>query len=207
MGAEKNARLLLNEILSEKIEYLAFLEGDDFWLKRDKLQKQYTFLSDNPNYQLVCSNISIQNSDGVFLRNRFDFSQDNIDFNFKYILKKNHISTCSVMIRTYQISQHPIPKVHFRDKYFWFRLLTTGDCRYINDVTASYTLHDGGSYTNLLYYEKSIKRAKDYWVYSKLFPEYKQDFILSMVWLYLKAFVAALKRFEISGFFLVIKKA
>lgn len=40
-------------------KYVAWLEGDDFWLDVNKLQKQYTFLEENPDYIGVTSNVFV----------------------------------------------------------------------------------------------------------------------------------------------------
>lgn len=47
MGPTRNAYDLL---MQAQGEYLAFCEGDDFWLDRDKLQTQVEFLTENPEF-------------------------------------------------------------------------------------------------------------------------------------------------------------
>ncbi len=45
LGANGNIR---NVIANAKGGYIAFCEGDDYWLERDKIQKQYDILIENP---------------------------------------------------------------------------------------------------------------------------------------------------------------
>lgn len=40
-------------------KYLAFCEGDDYWIDENKLQKQVTFLEENRNYSAIYSNVLI----------------------------------------------------------------------------------------------------------------------------------------------------
>lgn len=47
IGASANLYDLLKRA---RAPYIAFLEGDDYWLDSEKLQKQYTFLQKHPNY-------------------------------------------------------------------------------------------------------------------------------------------------------------
>lgn len=51
MGVSKNYLFALQ---SCKGEYIATLDGDDFWTEPDKLRRQISFLDDNPNVVLSC---------------------------------------------------------------------------------------------------------------------------------------------------------
>lgn len=201
LGAEKNSRLLFKEIFDREIEYLAFLEGDDYWLVDDKLQRQYNFLNDNDDYQLVCSNVAIHNGKNEFIRERLNVEAEDIDFDFDYILGNNHISTVTALIRCDWIRKFPIPEVTFRDKYFWLRALTVGKCRYQNEVMAVYTMHENGLYSSLSHFDKCAIRIRDYSVYRKVFPNYNRSFKRLILRAYFEAFLSAVKRLNIKGLF------
>ena len=42
-------------------EYIAILSGDDFWIDKFKLQKQVEYLTENPQFSMVCTNYSTVN--------------------------------------------------------------------------------------------------------------------------------------------------
>ena len=67
LGAARNAYELL---MSARGEYLAFCEGDDYWLSRDKLQKQYQFLSEHPDYIGCCCKSLLVDAGGRALPNQ-----------------------------------------------------------------------------------------------------------------------------------------
>lgn len=205
LGAEKNSRLLFKEIFDREIEYLAFLEGDDYWLVTDKLQRQFNFLNDNSDYQIVCSNVAIHNGENEFIRERLDFEAEYIDFDFDYILGNNHISTVTALIRCDWIRRFPIPDVTFRDKYFWLRALTVGNCRYLNEVMAVYTMHENGLYSGLSHFDKCTIRIRDYSTYVEVFPDYKKAFKRLILSAYCEAFLSAFKRLNIKGLFYLIR--
>ncbi len=45
-------------------KYLAFLEGDDYWTKKDKLKTQAAFLEHHKEYAAVCHNCGVVDADG-----------------------------------------------------------------------------------------------------------------------------------------------
>lgn len=49
-GFMKNIQFLLNQAQGK---YVAYLDGDDYYVFQDKLQKAYDFLEQNPNYSMV----------------------------------------------------------------------------------------------------------------------------------------------------------
>lgn len=61
-GATKNFADLYNRSTGR---YFIVLEGDDYWINSDKLQREYDFLESNPEYIAVAHNTRVVNESGI----------------------------------------------------------------------------------------------------------------------------------------------
>lgn len=126
-------------------QYMALLEGDDYWTCEDKLQRQADFLDAHHDYALCCHRVQVQDEinggpAGIFP------SRAPGPYTIEDLLSENFIQTCTVMCRWGSFG--PLPK--------WFRKLALGDwplCALIvkqgkialmDDVMAVYRVHSGG---------------------------------------------------------------
>jgi CDP-glycerol glycerophosphotransferase (TagB/SpsB family) len=73
MGAQRN---LINMCQQAKSPYIAFCEGDDFWIDEYKLQKQFDFMESHPDVRICGGHTRIQASENWFLKDRFHGSDD-----------------------------------------------------------------------------------------------------------------------------------
>lgn len=99
-----------------KSEYVALLEGDDYWMDVHKLQKQVDFLEKNPLIAVCFHPVRIKNqSTGAFKESKA--AVPGKITTTRDILKLNYIATCSVIFR------NPLGGVFPG----WIRSLSMGD--------------------------------------------------------------------------------
>ncbi|WP_432671698.1 glycosyltransferase [Flavobacterium sp. SM2513] len=150
-------------------KYIAMCEGDDYWTDPLKLQKQVNFLENNTNYVLVgnlASKIYESENFNTLHKPKIALNCD-FDFDTKYLMLKNPISTLTVCFRNGLIKE--FPEVYFQgsggDRRLYMLLSQFGKCRYTQDVSGVYRIHSGGI-TNQ-HKGSYLKRIKGYEEYIK----------------------------------------
>ncbi len=148
LGASKN---FLSVLASCQGEYIAMLEGDDYWISPDKLQKQVDMLDANPELAISFHNIICFYEDGS--KQPWEYCQRNQKpiSTLEDLLHGNFIPTCSVMFRNGLIKDFPE----------WYLTTLMGDwplhimnaehgkIGYINEIMANYRIHTAGMWTSL----------------------------------------------------------
>jgi glycosyltransferase involved in cell wall biosynthesis len=132
-------------------EYVALLEGDDYWTSDLKLQSQVDFLDAHPDFA-----ISFHNVTGHFQDQRQnDFNYVRADqpeeMTIADLLADNVIPTCSAVFR--RELANPLPDWLFELKMadYPLHVLTAqhGKIGYINQVMGLYRIHTGGVWTRM----------------------------------------------------------
>lgn len=139
-------RNFMDTFMSCTGEYIALLEGDDFWTASDKLQKQANFLDSHSGFA-VCFHRVLKRHEASGREILVPASQPARNrFTVRDLLQRNFIPTCSVMFRNRLFGEFPS----------WFRTTPSGDwplhvlnalhgdISYIDEVMAVYRLHSGG---------------------------------------------------------------
>ena len=158
---KKNIRLLLPEqnlgMLKNfvstfrecKGQYIALLEGDDYWTDPDKLQKQTDFLDLHPESALCFHNVNVIYDSSPRRSRPFHRFKLKKYFTLRDIVSKHFIPTCSTMFRNRL----------FKDFPEWFYTLPMGDwplhvlnaehgtAGYINELMGTYRVHAGGQWS------------------------------------------------------------
>lgn len=148
-----------NEVVRRAIdtargEYLALLDGDDFWTSPHKLQKQVDFLDARPGCSLSFHNVDVVYEDGATPSHRFHEDEPATrlakpkpkpESELADIVRTDFIPTCSTVIRTAAV--RPLPA--------WYDTVWSGDwplhiiCAergrlgYLDEVLATYRIHAG----------------------------------------------------------------
>jgi glycosyltransferase involved in cell wall biosynthesis len=133
-------------------EYVALLEGDDYWTSDQKLRTQVEFLDAHPDYVICFHNAVGHYQDG----RKPDFNYVRADqaetMELADLLVENVIPTCSAMYRRSAMLLPPPDWVYgLKMADYPLHALTAqrGKIGYINQVMGLYRIHAGGVYTQL----------------------------------------------------------
>ncbi len=169
--SEKN--LHSNEVVRRGIhaakgEYIALLDGDDYWTSSEKLQKQAAYLDSHVACTLCFHNANAfsDNSEGQSwhwtLPNQKEIST------LEDLWLGNFIATCSTMFRKNVVKQVPNWYNLFfpiTDWPLYILIAEHGYIGYINEVMGAYRQHSGGLYSP---YSEKEKQAKTLAFYKKI---------------------------------------
>ena len=126
-------------------QYIAYCEGDDYWIDNKKLQKQVDFLEKNKNFSACVTNGYIVNHETGYKRKHFD-SHQKIKFSISDLLNGNLFLTCTVMYRKqiFKGLSNVLDKVDASDYATHIVASKFGDIGYLNDLAGVYRLHNKG---------------------------------------------------------------
>lgn len=138
----------------DNIKYYAFCEGDDFWVKIDKLKKEVDYLEEHKDKSLVYTNCNVLFEEEKQLYKDVFSSGFLINaYNYKdFILKANYLAPCTWLgTRQFRDIQTP-SNVIDGTLYIGLTLFRHNSIGYLNETTATYrVVHDGASHSKDLY--------------------------------------------------------
>ncbi|MFN7140806.1 MAG: glycosyltransferase, partial [Limisphaerales bacterium] len=136
-------------------EYLAFLEGDDFWLSPDKLKMQVDHLDANPAVSLCFHAVRLVEN-GTFTGDTFPkLPRGNVTF--EKLLVENWVPTCSAVFRQSALPAIPswCSEVPLLDWPLFLLMAEKGRVRYLPGELSAYRLHSSGVWSQLPRQRKS----------------------------------------------------
>jgi glycosyltransferase involved in cell wall biosynthesis len=166
--SEQNIRsneIVVRGIQAARGQYIALLDGDDYWISPDKLQRQADFLDSHPECSLCFHNARIfHETEGGEGHNWTPAGQKEIS-TLEDIWMGNFIATCSTMFRRGFIGEIPA----------WYNTLfpitdwplhilnaERGKIGYIDEVMGVYRYHRGGLYSPFSETKKQEETLKFY---------------------------------------------
>jgi glycosyltransferase involved in cell wall biosynthesis len=153
--SEKNLRsnaVVVRGIDAARGDYIALLDGDDYWTVPDKLQRQADFLDQHPECTICFHNAQVRHEEGGLAPWNWTPSNHPELTTLEDLFLGNYIATGSTMFRRGVVN--PIPAWY--DSFFpitdWpLHLLHAeqGHIGYLNRVMGVYRYHAGGYYSPL----------------------------------------------------------
>ncbi|GAW66657.1 glycosyl transferase family protein [Geoanaerobacter pelophilus] len=127
-------------------EYLALLDGDDYWSSRDKLQQQVDFLDANPGCAICFHPVAIATAEDPSASVTFPEGFDRAVSTLEDLVVENFIPTCSAVARGGLITEFPEWFFSLRQGDWPFHVMNAqhGDIGFLNDTMAVYRVHAGG---------------------------------------------------------------
>ena len=166
--SEKNVRsnaVVARGIRAARGEYIALLDGDDYWVSPDKLQKQADFLNCHPQCSCCFHNARVEYEDNAGTPGNWTPAGQPPICTFKDIWLGNFIATCTTMFRRAALGEIPA----WYDALFpitdWpLHILNAqkGDIGYLDEVMGVYRYHAGGLYSPYSEWEKIEKTRAFY---------------------------------------------
>jgi glycosyltransferase involved in cell wall biosynthesis len=153
-GRPTGRRNFIELLQSAKGDYIAMLEGDDFWSDNSKLKRQLMSLEKSPEKSFCFHSVQLL-KDGSLTQDYLNEYTPEI-VSASLIARGNMIRTCSVMFRNKY--QNEIPELLYRvpvgDYAMHLFNASGGDGIFINRNMAVYRMHEGGIWSTY----KSMKR-------------------------------------------------
>jgi glycosyltransferase involved in cell wall biosynthesis len=170
-GGQKNVKFLTEQCEGE---YIAYLDGDDYWTDVNKLQKQIDFLDNNPDYVMTFTGHWIKYKDGSYAPDKpyqwLCASHQSEDITTETLLNGNWVSYGRVFRNIKGFVKDWMLDLSFMDWSMNYELSKFGKIQYLDFPSGVYRQHSGGAYSELTRYQEQERANR---VMNKLLIDYK----------------------------------
>lgn len=143
----------LSRIQYERVKgkYVAFCEGDDYWIDENKLQRQVNFMDNHPDYSLCVTSSIMMDVNTKKEDDRMIISQDR-DIDVTEIIKEEHgrfFQLASSLFRKDIVLNIPMWRISFPvgDTALFIQAGINGKIRMLADITSVYNCGTNSSWT------------------------------------------------------------
>ena len=139
-----------------KGKYIALCEGDDYWTDPLKLQKQVDFLEANEDFSICFHEAEVVDKNSSFLRfyNNFNINKE---FDLYDLIKKNFITTASILLRYKRNLPDNFFKLSAGDWGLLIYYAQYGKIYYMKKSMSAYRVHPEGLWSKMTHNEMILK--------------------------------------------------
>jgi glycosyltransferase involved in cell wall biosynthesis len=148
VGGHKNAARIREACQGQ---YIAVLDGDDYWTCPDKLQKQVDFMDSHPEYAACFHDAIAIYEDGSSEPHNYCPANLKERITVEDLLVADYIPSCGLVCRRELVGKFPdwVDTLKMGDWPAAIFLAQHGQIEYINEVMATYRIHAGGVWSRL----------------------------------------------------------
>ena len=162
---EKNIGMMQMDVATHglcKGDFLALMNGDDYWTDENKLQIQADFLDKNPDTVMCYHRAVVENEEsGESFETVYLESTDILPVE-SLLLGYNPIMTPTVMIRNIISLPEWYSSMPYGDMLTYLLLAQKGKIRYIDRLMSLYRIHPGGNWQGETIYNNLLKDLSFY---------------------------------------------
>ena len=160
-------------------EYVALLDGDDYWVSPDKLQKQVDFLDAHPDCSICFHNTRVIHVDGSRSPWNWNPEQQARFSTFEDIWLGNFITTCATLFRREALGELPrwYDEMPITDWPLHVLNARNGRIGYIDEVLSVYRYHRGSAYSSLSEWSK-LETTREFYLSMNANLQYRCDSLI-----------------------------
>lgn len=162
-------------------KYIAFCDGDDYWIDPFKLQKQVDFMEKNLKFVACAHNAKIMDETNEDSKSFVNFDMSKNIFTVDDFTKGEAYFHASSMLFRNSVELTKAYKFLDKHKGDWFRLIVFsqyGPIKYIDDVMSVYRIHDKGVWSLMDKKQQVLRNLKSTLDFNKIFNyKYEENFL------------------------------
>ena len=170
----------INATISPTVKYIAYCEGDDFWMDSMRLQKQVDFLETHPNHSMVFTAVQYLYPDGhVEEIRRYDQTMEECPVPDFVLGGGGFVKINSILYRKELKKDYPdwAETSPVGDSPLFLVMAVRGRVAYFNELGSCYRVSAKGSWTNRMSkrtFKQRYRDMKDNIAYWNAFDEWSE---------------------------------
>ena len=171
LGLVKNWEFVLNHCTGE---YVAMIEGDDYWVDPNKLQMQVDWLDKHPDYVITSTNVNVLCEDGVHDGDDWFPNREEGDVDISEYLEPGICHTTSVVMRNVLRDITYPSWIYMTDTYTFMLAAQRGKSYHFSKKMSVYRRHmcncTSSSFSGVI---SMMRMAKHHREMQNIFPQQK----------------------------------